>query len=246
MDERTVALWHLMPGEVPKCLSPEERAQADRFPLPQDRERFIAFRSSLRHILGSILDQPPDRVRLSRLPSGKPILLDPSDLHFNLAHADDRLLLGVTRRGPLGVDLERLPSDALIDAIGDRVLSRAEQLLLERRSGPARRELFAAVWARKEAYVKADGAGVGMGLDRLDVLSSTGRVLRYRAATDDWAACPVWTVRSIPAGVGYAAAVAAPGDEWRTAVQVSRDGRGATSGSSQPNRASADISRSRV
>jgi 4'-phosphopantetheinyl transferase len=200
--EEDKALWD--------CLPEDERARAFRFRFRRDRDRFVAARGALRHILSHYLGAGAASIRFGYTPAGKPFLQDP-DLQFNLSHAADRALVAVSRGGQIGVDLEEIQSVEVIDSTSKLVLSPPEQDQLRRSSGPSRQELFARFWTRKEAYIKADGRGMQLPLDRIDVATSPDRVLLWTPETGRWTASPRWTVLSLPAEPGYAAAVAAEG-----------------------------------
>ena len=222
MPPATVTLWegHLEPDRVladrlQACLADDERARALRFHRPLDRERYVAGRGTLRHILAHHLDLPPRSLRFGYAADGKPYLSDYPELRFNLAHAGERFLVAVSRDGPLGVDLEPIPEDRVVTGIADRVLAGPEAAMLEALDASARSGWFATVWARKEACIKADGRGLGMDLTRLDVSTAPPRVLVWQQRPAGWRVSPRWTVRSIPADPGYAAALAVEGDEWQ-------------------------------
>lgn len=151
------------------CLDHEEQGRAARFYFEADRTRFIASRATLRHILGQYLGQEPERVRLGYAAEGKPHLLDQRDLHFNLSHAGSLLLVAVSRSRQVGVDVERVPSEALVAEVSERVFSPPELAALGQLLGPARCERFAEFWTRKEAYIKARGTGLSLPLDSFRV-----------------------------------------------------------------------------
>lgn len=222
MRVATVDLWRVAlnrewDGELGlwDCLHQDERARASRFHFRRDRDRFVASRGSLRHILARYLGERPERVRLDYTPEGKPFLRDHPDLHFNLSHAADLTLVAVSHGWPLGVDIEVVPSNSVVDTTSSLVLSHPEYGELQRLSGPTRCERFARFWTRKEAYIKADGRGMQLELDRIDVATSQDRVLLRDQCSDRWTSCPRWTLRSIPVEAGYAAAVAAEGSDWQ-------------------------------
>jgi 4'-phosphopantetheinyl transferase len=218
----TVDLWRVAlnqewDGELGlwDCLHRDERARASRFHSRRDRDRFVASRGSLRHILARYLGERPERVRLGYTPAGKPFLRDHPDLHFNLSHAADLTLVAVSRGRPLGVDIEGVPSGSVVDTTSRLVLSQPEYGELRRLSGPTLCERFARFWTRKEAYIKADGRGMQLELGRIDVATSPDRVLLRDQCSDRWTSCPRWTLRSIPVEPGHAAAVAAEGSDWQ-------------------------------
>lgn len=217
MSSATVTLWEgrLDPGEaLEESLDEAERERARRLPRPRDRERFIAGRGALRFILAHHLDIPARALRFGYSPEGKPFLADYPEVRFNLSHADGHFLVGVSRDGPLGVDLERVPDARVVSGTAGRVLSAPEAALLAALDGAARPEWFARMWTRKEACVKADGRGLGQDLTALDVATAPPRVL-VREESGSWSASPRWTVRSIAVENGFAAALAAEGDDWR-------------------------------
>lgn len=185
-----------------------------RFRFQRDRDRFVASRGSLRHILAHYLDQPPARLRFGYAVAGKPFLTDHPHLQFNLSHAADLALVAVSTGGPVGVDIEEIQSDTVVDSTSSLVLSPPERDELRRLSGQPRRERFARFWTRKEAYIKADGRGMQLPLDEIDVATSADRVLVWKPETSRWASCPDWTLRSLSVAPGHAAAVAAEGSGW--------------------------------
>jgi 4'-phosphopantetheinyl transferase len=220
MRVASVDVWrvrlHQEPDELAglsDCLHPDERDRASRFHLGQDRDRFVAGRGVLRHILGRYLGRPPGRIRLGYTPTGKPFLPDDPDVHFNLSHAADLALVAVSGDGPVGVDIERIQSSSVVDSTSGTVLSSPEREELRRLSGRSRCERFTWLWTRKEAYIKADGRGLQLQLDLIDVATSPDRVLLREQGTGRWAPCQRWILRDVAVDPGYAAAVAVEGSD---------------------------------
>ncbi|MFN3361104.1 MAG: 4'-phosphopantetheinyl transferase family protein [Pseudanabaenaceae cyanobacterium] len=117
--------------------------------LVPSHHRFYRSRTFLRQILGQYLHLPPAAVPLTTNPSGKPVLVN-FPLHFNLAHSGDWLVVAVSDRSPVGVDLEKIrprPYQQLID----RYFSSREGQWF---SHQAAEELFYRAWVAKEAYAK--------------------------------------------------------------------------------------------
>jgi 4'-phosphopantetheinyl transferase len=73
----------------------------------------------------------------------------------------------------------------------------------------ARPAAFFRIWTRKEAYVKGIGKGLSMPLTAVDVRESPIAVRRAGGAPQ-----PAWVCRDLDVAPGYAAAVAAEGDDW--------------------------------
>jgi 4'-phosphopantetheinyl transferase len=218
----TVDIWRanltLPPGELSRissCLTYEERQRAGRFRLQCDRDRFVASRGLLRHILASYLDRSPRGIHFGYAAQGKPFLPEYPELRFNLSHAADLVIIGVTRGRELGLDVESLFSEAVMNEVSNRVLSHPERLVFDRLDASQRREWFVRLWTRKEAYIKADGRGMSLPLEHIDVSSRLGRVRLLGESPGEWSLSPEWTIRAIPVGPGYRASLASEGFGWQ-------------------------------
>jgi 4'-phosphopantetheinyl transferase len=222
----TVDVWRaqleLGPGQlarISRCLDEEEQRRAACFHFQRDRTRFLASHGILRWILASYLETAPQRIHFGYAPEGKPFLLEHRDLHFNLSHAANVLVVGVARNRPLGVDVERVPGDDIVDSVSHVAFSAPERRALQSLATGERLEFFARLWTRKEAYMKADGQGMSLRLDHIDVSTSPYRVLLLNDSRDQWSESPRWTLRSFGIGPGYTASLAAEGQEWQLVRQ---------------------------
>ena len=147
-------------GELEPCtdlLTAPERARAERFIKREDAERFILCRGLRRRILADYLDRPPQELRFSRNENGKPFLED-SALSFNVSHSRDRLLIAVTAGRAVGVDIEFRRHGVAMDAIAQRWFAPEENRFFQCSENP--HVGFFDIWAKKEAYVKAQGQGI--------------------------------------------------------------------------------------
>jgi 4'-phosphopantetheinyl transferase len=206
-------------AHISRCLDKEEQGRAVRLHFQRDRGRFLASRGILRHILARYLDTAPERIHLGYAPEGKPFLLEHRDLHFNISHAADVLVVGVARDRPLGVDVERVPWDDVVESVSRVAFSAPERRALQSQAAAERREFFTRLWTRKEAYLKADGQGMSLRLDHIDVSTSPYRVLLLDNSCDQWSESPQWTLRSFSVAPGYAASLAVAGHDWRLACR---------------------------
>lgn len=151
-----------------ETLSRDEWSRANRFLLPEVRERFIVCRGVLREIVGRATEQAPGGIRFRYEQWGKPYLEDPprGPLHFNVSHSADRALIAVART-PLGIDLE-VPHDRVNHrAIAAQILSPHESIAWDLIAPPQRREATMRLWVCKEALLKALGLGIAEGLQRV-------------------------------------------------------------------------------
>lgn len=79
-------------------------------------------------------------------------------MRFNLSHSGSSAVIALTRLGRVGVDLERLAPVPEAPAIAAQSFSRTERAELS--AAGASDEAFLSIWTRKEAFVKAIGAGL--------------------------------------------------------------------------------------
>ena len=128
---------------------------------------------------------------------------------FNVSHSHGLALVALTLGGRLGVDLEKTRPEVEWRELAARYFAEAEIRALENRPQGDGLKAFYACWTRKEAFVKALGAGVSHGLKEFDV--SVGPDEEYAALTirsqDEDAAG--WLIKNLPVPADYVAALAA-------------------------------------
>ena len=195
-------------------LAPEEWARAGRFQCEAHRRRFVAGRGLLRRLLGTHLGVAPAEVRFSYAGAGKPALVDAPELEFNLSHAQDLALYAVSRGRALGVDLERVRPEIRHERIASRFLSAREQADLADLPAAERLWAFYDCWTRKEAYLKARGDGLALGLGRFSVSLRPGEPAALLEAAEGPQECARWRLEALDPAPGYAAAVCAAGQDW--------------------------------
>jgi 4'-phosphopantetheinyl transferase len=204
LDADDLAVWVFSLAESgDDCiLSVPERQRAAR--LHRDRRRFIAARAGLRRLLGGYLGQAPEEICLGETEAGKPVLADPlPNLHFNLSHSDDVMVIAVTRLGPVGIDVERRERFAEMDGVIDQICAPAEAGRV-RAGGVA---AFSACWTRKEAFVKALGVGFSFDPRRVEVTAAPDEPARLVAIDGDPAAIAAWWMAGFSPYSAYDCAV---------------------------------------
>jgi len=140
-------------------LAPAEHARAARFGTEILRRRWIAGRGALRIVLGRLLGAAPAEVDLRRGRRGRPELVEPT-FDFNVSHTNGVAVIGVARRGRIGIDVERSDRTVGADRLSKKFLAAAEQIALGGMSVDARRAVFLRYWTCKEAMSKATGDGL--------------------------------------------------------------------------------------
>ncbi|WP_411138619.1 4'-phosphopantetheinyl transferase family protein [Streptomyces sp. C10] len=129
------------------------------------------------------------------------------ELHFSLSHSGGQALSAFAAR-PVGVDIERVPGAGTVrDAAAS--LHPLEQVELAALPPVYRPAAFARCWTRKEACLKATGAGIA---------AASLRTLRLGTGPLP-ARSPGWALTDLRVPAGYAAACAvreaAPSGESR-------------------------------
>ncbi|QES52338.1 4-phosphopantetheinyl transferase [Streptomyces venezuelae] len=187
--------------EAAAVLDAAERERAGRLVRPGHRQRYLASHLGLRILLGRYLDLPPEEVPLAREachgcgdPHGRPVVAG-GGVHFSLSHSADAAYLAFSGV-PVGVDVESMPTPtAVADVLN--ALHPWETAELSALPEPDRPAALARIWSRKEACLKATGAGLTAGLAE-----------PYVGSGPVPAAVAGWTLTDLPAPAGYAAALA--------------------------------------
>jgi len=187
---------------VASHLSHDERARADRFVFPRDRQRFTVARGHMREILGARLAYSPHALAFDYSPNEKPSLREGRGCQFNLSHAESMAALVACDGFEIGVDIEHVRP--LKEDIAERYFSRREIEALRALPAVEQTVAFFRCWTRKEAIVKAIGEGLTRPLDSFDVSVSWAAVLE-RIDGDDAAA---WRLAHFEPAPGYVGAIA--------------------------------------
>lgn len=151
-------------------LSEEEQERWQRFRHEADRQRFLLARALTRSVLANCLQQKPESLQFIRNSHGKPELVQSAAtpeqrLKFNVSHTQGMVVLAVTMADEVGVDVEAVTRDAEMLALAERFFAESETALLRAAVPSQMRDLFFRLWTLKEAYVKARGLGLQLGLD---------------------------------------------------------------------------------
>ncbi|HTP52950.1 MAG TPA: 4'-phosphopantetheinyl transferase superfamily protein [Anaeromyxobacteraceae bacterium] len=141
-----------------ECLVERERQRALRLERPDARRRFVAARAGLRHVLARHRRVPPVSVDLVDGINGKPEVR--GGPHFSLSHSGELALCAVSSSGRVGVDLERLRPVGEADEMARRWFGDQEREAYRQALRQRPESAFLEVWTRKEAYLKAVGAGL--------------------------------------------------------------------------------------
>jgi len=186
-------------------LSPDELKRADRFAVAPPHQQFVVARATLRVLLGLALNTDPRDLEFAIGQFGKPSLKH-HDIEFNVSHSGDVVLVAIGGQLPLGVDVEVEKQHRDFLRLANRFFAPGEVERLKSVSESERTAAFYRCWTRKEAYLKARGTGITLGLDNFEVaFLPDEREAVVRTPPND--APENWNVFAIDAAPGHAAAL---------------------------------------
>lgn len=194
-----------------ELLSDEEAVRAARFRFARDRGRFIVGRAALRRILGHYMGEAPEALRFSYGRWGKPGLDGPQagpPLAFNLSHSRELALLAVAHDCALGADVEWVRNSDDLERLAQRFFAPPEVAELSG-IGPSRyATAFFACWTRKEAFLKAFGAGLSVPLDGFCVSVDPDKPARLHSTAWRPGEAERWVLADVAIDTGIRAAIA--------------------------------------
>lgn len=200
-----------------RILADDELERAKTFRFSRDRRYFTATRALLRILLGSYVECNPEKLTFAYEEKRKPFLKschgsDP--VEFNLSHSGSRALLAFARGRKVGVDIEQMRNNLEYEVLALRFFSPAEQKELSALGLSEKCRGFFRCWTRKEAYIKATGAGLSLPLGEFDVSLAAGVQSALLATRPHPGDAKLWSLREVPAGEGYEAALCVQGNGW--------------------------------
>lgn len=192
-------------------LVPEERRRAEAYRFDRERLRYVVTRGILRAMLACYLKTSPSSIRLTYSKYGKPALaVEQGGLSFNVSHSHGVALYAFARGREVGVDIELMREDLSNLDLARRFFSVAELHELQLLPVSVRKRAFFNCWTRKEAYVKALGAGLSHPLDSFTVSLTPGEPARLILPNKDPLDDHEWSIIDLNPFQGYAAALVVP------------------------------------
>lgn len=217
LDEHVVHVWRaglVLPENQQtllwRLLTPEEQQRAQRFHFEHHRQRWIAARGVLRHLLSIYTHSDPLSITLKFNDYGKPALAAPrtaQPLHFNISHSHDYALYAFAYQRELGVDIEQMRPNVEFDALAKHSFSPLERATFHALLPEQQMLGFYQCWTRKEAYIKARGMGLSLPLELFDVTLRPGEPARLLASREDPQEVQRWQLYALPPVPGYAGAL---------------------------------------
>lgn len=200
-------LIHIWRGVIPlkfdtmmTCsLSAEEKQRAACFLRQKDRQRYYFSHVMLRIVLAYYLSIDPQHIIFKYNSFGKPSLwqaVTEPEICFNMAHSKDMILVVVTCRAAVGVDVEFIRELQDAHQIVTQNFSPEEQRYLIGSPEQEFKDRFFTCWTLKEAFVKAFGMGLSYPLKKFNIINShtetpiSGWMTLRRSADKKWYQLP--------------------------------------------------------
>ena len=179
---------HLLPA-FSLLLNDQELARANRMKNTLLRDRVILSRGWLRTLLAANLAVSAKELSFSQGQYGKPTLLD-HPLYFNVSHTNSYLAIVLADVENIGIDIEQIKSRPMLTDIAKRCFSDAEFSYWSNLPSEQQLQLFYQFWTKKEAFVKAVGRGLALGLDECEIdladFSRFSRIPEAYGQGSDW------------------------------------------------------------
>lgn len=189
-----------------RSFSALEHQRAAAFRFERDRRLYIAAHGMVRAVLAERVGVGRAELAFQHSVHGRPELDHDAGLRFSLSHAQGMAVCAVTTAHDVGVDVEPLDRPVRM-AIAERWFAAAELEDLCGCSEHDRAERFYTYWTLKEAYVKARGIGLGLGMQKV-AFELEPQGIRFRPAADVEAAPDAWHFRCFRLGTRHQAALA--------------------------------------
>ena len=202
MTCHNVDLWH---GELVdtqtcsesflSCLDTNELARAESYSKPLLKWRYIEARGRLKFLLADYLDISPNHVQIAQTEHGKPYLPNHPQLVFNISHTANQLVIAVAKHCQLGVDIERIQARSTLAALVKKCFSTSEAAYWQNLPESEKAWVFYQFWTKKEAFVKATGRGIALGLQQCEV--NTPEAERFVAVPESCGTAAQWWLATL-------------------------------------------------
>ncbi len=175
LDPSTIHIWHvdlkLTDSEYQQLknyLNPEEQQRLQRYTHQQAQQQFLATRGRLKQLLAGYIGIAPSDIQFETGRYGKPRLAGTTiddGLVFNISHSGAMALIAISTNNALGIDIERINTRHNLQGMAQRCFSNQELNNWNQLTEPHKTTQFYAYWCAKEAFLKATGRGLALGME---------------------------------------------------------------------------------
>ena len=188
-----------------RILDAAEQAHAEKIKNDLLHKRYVEVHGRLRNVLAQTLNESPEKIRINKAEHGKPYLVDTPELAFNLSHSGSAMVIALAWNCQLGVDMEYCKPRSGLAGLVEKCFAAEESAYWHKLPEAQKTVGFYRFWTRKEAFVKATGRGIGLGLNQCVVNpEDQAGFLRVPA---DYGQASIWHAVDIALGQGVCAAL---------------------------------------
>lgn len=148
-------------------LPPESVTYINKFRKPADFQRSLLGESLVRKCISNRTGIETKSLRIIRSEKGKPLLLNRNDVHFNISHSGDWVVVALSEK-EVGIDVEKIREPEY--RIAERFFSSFELKQLNALKGDVKKIRFFELWTLKESYLKLLGKGLTQSLGSFSVI----------------------------------------------------------------------------
>ena len=213
MDEHRIDLWF---GKIKaneedylyfrQFLDQSELQRVEQFTNRSARVAYTESRGRLRLLLGEKLDCDPKSLRIQKTGDGKPNLADYPNFAFNQSHSGDKLIIAAGFGCLIGVDIEIIKPRYNLPGLVEKCFADEEQAYWWRTPEQEKLAEFYKFWTRKEAFVKAVGKGISLGMNTFAIHPyNPNKLLKLPAV---YGAAEEWQLSDLDVSSNYCGALA--------------------------------------
>ncbi len=199
-------------------LDTAEQAQAHKITSAVRHKEYVQIHAQLRYTLANTIQQAPEKIVINKTATGKPYLADYPDLVFNISHTTDLFLIAIAKNCQLGIDVEQRRSRLNLNGLVSKCFSEEEQTYWRQLADAEQLSTFYKYWTRKEAFVKATGQGIVLGLNQCVI--DANNINQFLSIPKQCTAVNDWFVYDLDVGEQHFAALVT--DQARFAVRQFR------------------------
>jgi 4'-phosphopantetheinyl transferase len=187
-----------------KILDPNEQQHALAISNINSRLNYVETHARLRMLLAGVVNCKPEQLRIIKAEHGKPYLTDYPELAFNLSHTANKCVIVYGYHQELGIDIESNKSRVTLPALVEKCFAGEEQEYWRQLPESEQIQSFYRFWTRKEAFVKAVGRGIALGLNRCVINPEDQR--HFLRIPKEYGQTSDWQIKEVNVGLSYSAA----------------------------------------
>ncbi|TEW46757.1 4'-phosphopantetheinyl transferase superfamily protein [Psychromonas sp. RZ5] len=174
LSQDHIDLWTIDPTQLSEAsiqhlqaiLSTNELNKLSQFKNKRAQHTAFVARALCRLVLAHYTQLAASELIFVRNQHGKPELANNQHkVRFNLSHNNDLIILSVCVKDDIGCDIENPSRKVNVEPLTRRYFSQQEHTELCGLTNEIQTSRFFEMWTLKEAFVKATGVGISLGLD---------------------------------------------------------------------------------